>query len=362
MSEAAMNTDVPKWSKALAALLVALSAGCAFPADHRNEPGFTVGDGGVCPADGAANPASIVACGGRCVNTESNASHCGGCGITCAENQRCSLGRCAAVCANSTQCASGELCLQGTCVYAPPPASVLSTAVDEEVIRVRHSVEQLRLSAPGAVTFYYTLGGERPEPGEPATRTAMGQTFVLPTLEGLDSAAATNMCRTVRWFADYGPPLGREGVVHGATFCNNTAQSDTERNYETLDRFAFSVAGADQGAVAVVAPGVGVRVAFRLRTMNSGAAMMPARVSRVARVFLDQGTTADRPLFCHRYGDGSQPPTDATTAMFDQTLTAPMTPGRYALRLSIASDPSSDVCNNLNSLGTVRTIGVLIVR
>jgi hypothetical protein len=358
MSEQVMKTAATKSTWLLA---LALSAGCTFPIDHTTEPGFSVGDGGVCSMGDAATAGTIIVCGGRCVDTQSNAAHCGGCGITCASNQLCALGRCSAVCSQTAPCAAGELCVRGICVYAPPPATVLATLVDEGEIRVRHSLEQLRLSAPVPVTFYYTLDGSLPEMGGPNTRTAMGQSVVLPTIDGLDDMPM-GACRTVRWLADYGPPLGREVIVHGASFCNNAPQSDVERNYETIDRFSLSVAGVDQGAVAVVMPGAGVRVGFRLRTMNSGAPMMPARISRAARVYLEQESMTVPPPFCHEYGDGAPRPTGPTTATGDFMVTAPSAPGRYALRLSIATDPSSDVCRTLNGLGAVRTLGVIVVR
>lgn len=333
-------------------------AGCAFPTDWRSEPGYSVGDGGACRADAGA---TLTACAGRCVDTASNASHCGACNNACAESQRCVAGRCSATCSDTVPCASGELCVQGVCVYAPPPATVLATALDEGTIPVRHPPEQLRLSAPTSVTFYYRLDGERPEMGAMGTLTATGQSFVLPTLTGLDDPTPA-ACRSVRWFADYGAPLGREGVVHAVSFCNDPAAADNQRNYETVDRFSFSVMGQDRGAIAFVAPGTGVRLTFRLRTKNSPATMMAPRVSRIARVYLEPATSSGRPIFCHRYGDGAPMPTGATSTDFDETIVAPMAAGRYPVRLSLASDPSSDLCNTLNGLGSIRTLGTLIVQ
>jgi Stigma-specific protein, Stig1 len=341
----------------LAALAVS-GASCAFPTDWRAEPAYVPTDGGSCGNDSGA---AMTSCEGRCVDTSSNASHCGACANACADTQRCVAGRCSATCSEASQCSTGELCVQGVCVYAPPPATVLSTALDEGTINVRHAPEQLRLSASSAVTFYYRLDGERPELGAMGTLMATGQSFVLPTLTGLDSPAM-GACRTVRWFADYGPPLGREGIVHGASFCNTPANSDPEKNYETVDRLSFSVMGQQRGAIAVVAPGAGVALSFRLRTLNSGAAMMPARVSRIARVYLEPAQGGARPLFCHRYGDNATPPTGPTSVDFNETITAPMTAGRYPLRLSLASDPSSDLCSTLNGLGVIRTLGTLIVQ
>src|SRR5688500_266308 len=44
-------------------------------------------DGGVCP-DG------LALCGGRCVDTNSNPAHCGGCFDPCADDEFCGGGEC----------------------------------------------------------------------------------------------------------------------------------------------------------------------------------------------------------------------------------------------------------------------------
>lgn len=55
-------------------------------------------------------------CSGACVNTSSDASNCGGCGVVCAANQACSSGSCvAAPCSTNANCTGGDVCLGGTC-------------------------------------------------------------------------------------------------------------------------------------------------------------------------------------------------------------------------------------------------------
>ena len=63
--------------------------------------------------------AGSSACGGACVNTNTDANNCGGCGVVCGANFTCSAGSCvASSCSTSADCSAGDVCVGGTC-HAP---------------------------------------------------------------------------------------------------------------------------------------------------------------------------------------------------------------------------------------------------
>jgi hypothetical protein len=89
-------------------LLVAVCAGC----DGSSVIG-RVGDGAVSTMDATLDvqcAAPEVACGGRCVDTQSQREHCGACGNACPADQVCTLGRCA------FSCPTGQQVCNGACV------------------------------------------------------------------------------------------------------------------------------------------------------------------------------------------------------------------------------------------------------
>ncbi len=363
--------------------------------------GSTCGVGQVCSASrcGATCPVGFVNCMGNCVDPQSNPRFCGanfacaaGSFTQCSMTEICSGGRCSSSCgagtvrcgnpptcvdpaanlrycgarldcvgANAgTQCALGELCLNGSCVYAPPPDTVLSTAAGGQDIRVRHSLNSLRLSATQSVTFYYTLDGSLPMAGAMGTVAAVGQTVILPQLAGLDNPLNQEWCRTVRWFADYGAPLGREIRIHTVNVCNVLPAVEAENNYETMDQFSLSVGGVDQGALAVVSPGAVVQMLFRYRTGVSINQPLVA-MARIARVFVQGVNTPGN--FCHFYGNAVQgAPAGPTSVVHSQPITAPLAPGRYAIRLSVQQDQAPIHCAAPISLPGIRTVGYIVVR
>lgn len=349
---------------------------------------------------GASCPVGFVNCMGNCVDPQSNTRFCGAnnaCAVgsftACAMNEICSGGRCSSSCGTGTvrcgnppscidpqsnnrfcgarldcaaanagtQCALGELCLGGRCVYTPPPSTVLSTSADDQDVRVRHSPDQLKLSATQPVTFYYTLDGSLPMVGVAGTSSAVGQTITLPTLAGLDNPVNPNWCRTVRWFADYGAPFGREDRIHTVNLCNVLPNADGENNYETVDQFRLTVNNVDNGALAVVAAGTPVVLSFRLRTLNSPPGVPQVPNARIARVFLQGVNTPGN--FCHWYGAGVQPVgTGPTMPSHNQTIMAPAAAGRYAIQLALQPDVNPVHCALPINLVGVRTLGYIIVR
>ncbi len=92
----------------LLALAVGAAAGCG-----PDEP--TLPDGGRVDAGGRdAGPDSCetprATCGGTCVNTETDARHCGGCGVACPDGAFCSMGMCTRTCPSGLR-ACGASCV-----------------------------------------------------------------------------------------------------------------------------------------------------------------------------------------------------------------------------------------------------------
>lgn len=328
-------------------------AGCSLPVDWRMDPPFIGNDGSACVPD-ATGPRQF--CGTDCVDLNTNLAHCGACGNACEAGAVCALGRCSASCSAAVPCvANGEICVEGVCVYAPPPPSVISTNIEERPVSVRHAPEGLRLSAARSATFYYTVDGTRPMMGAGGTQMAMGQTVAVQGTVG--PIMMPGNCGTVQWFADYGPPLGAERIVHVSSFCYRTTDMNRDLAYETIDQFSLQVGAEDRGAIAVVAPGTRVNIAFQFRRALQTNAMAVPTFSRIARVYLDTGMATASAPFCDIYNQMT--PTTPVTRMV--SVDAPMTPGRYPVRLSLADDPAAGDCVGLNNLGTQRTLGWVIV-
>ena len=123
----------------LAGILVWVAAGCV-----ANVPGGGTGTGGTTGGSGTGGVAppvcatGLTMCGGGCVNTTSDASHCGGCGKPCATGQVCDNGVCGTTCSAgsmlcgtscamvstdsahcgncTTMCRSDQTCSGGSCV------------------------------------------------------------------------------------------------------------------------------------------------------------------------------------------------------------------------------------------------------
>ncbi len=87
----------------------------AGPSCDRCAPGYTGYP--TCSMDCGAQ----TNCGGRCVDTASDAANCGGCGRTCVTGQVCSGGRCMLSCAAGlVPCGSSCLDTSGTCSTGNP--------------------------------------------------------------------------------------------------------------------------------------------------------------------------------------------------------------------------------------------------
>ncbi len=61
---------------------------------------------GLCTMSGICTTGCVTSCGGACVNTQANASHCGACNTACGSSDRCSQGECRPFCASGISFAS----------------------------------------------------------------------------------------------------------------------------------------------------------------------------------------------------------------------------------------------------------------
>lgn len=73
--------------------------------------GVSCNGGKVCSNGFCACPTGKTDCGGTCVDTKSDANHCGVCGKACASTEACVNGQC-----GSTACAVGQTMCAGSCV------------------------------------------------------------------------------------------------------------------------------------------------------------------------------------------------------------------------------------------------------
>ncbi len=73
------------------------------------------------------------ACSGACVNTQTDSSNCGGCGVVCGANFTCSAGSCvASSCSTNADCSGGDVCLSGTC-QAPTCSDLIKDGLETDV-------------------------------------------------------------------------------------------------------------------------------------------------------------------------------------------------------------------------------------
>ena len=92
--------------------------------------------------DGASCGGGQVCCGVNCVNTQTDAAHCGGCGLACPAGQTCQGGICGVGCGSDFCPAASEICADAacqTCTVTCPGGECSGTAL------------QTKLSGGGAV-------------------------------------------------------------------------------------------------------------------------------------------------------------------------------------------------------------------
>jgi hypothetical protein len=292
---------------------------CVDPNTNRDFCGATgtcmgANAGRVCPvgqiciggACGSTCGTGAVLCGGNCVDPQSNRAFCGARADCAGPN----AGR---------ACTATELCIDGECRYFEPPQSYSSVLVDAPFAGERSAFRPIDATVGGIrpATIYYTCDGSIPAPGMGTTRVA---TNVLITPVG------ANNCRQLRWFADYGPPFGRERVIHART----VRVLNTDPMMISFGMLADAVRINSRGPVAVLRPGESFVLELTQQYWASGGSGYCPGCILQSNLSMDsdnaQGFVS---IACVSYAGIRYP---GITIPRRVTLTAPTRPGRYALR------------------------------
>jgi hypothetical protein len=314
--------------------------------------------GQVCTAMGCRCPTGFISCGGACVDPNTNRDFCGAsgdcagandgtrcatgdicvggtCGNTCGTGAVLCSGNCIEPLSNRTFCGargdcagpnagrtcnSTELCINGACTYYEPPQSYASVALEEPFEATLDAFRALDVTI-GSIrngTIHYTCNGSLPTPGAAGT-TSASNALILPV--GIPT------CRTVRWFEDYGAPLGAERVVHSRTVNVSTPASSVITRGSYVDGVRIN----SRGPVALLRPGQAFTLDFNHQWWHSGVSAYCPTCIHQASVSID----SDNPegfvsIECNNYFGGLYYP--GTRASRRVNLTAPMRPGRYAIR------------------------------
>jgi hypothetical protein len=316
--------------------------------------------GQICAMGGCRCPTGFVSCGGTCIDPNTNTRFCGAtgdcqmsnAGRTCASGELCVGGTCGTTCGTGTilcgescvdplsnsrycgaradcagpnagrTCTTSELCINGTCTYFEPPQSWSSLAIDEPFEATVTSYRAIDVTIGSVIpsTILYTCNGSAP------TTAGMGGTMSATNVAIVTVGAAT--CPTVRWVADYGPPLGRERVIHSRTV-RVSAPATIERSDvgTIIDRVTIN----GRGPVALLAPGQPYTLEFNQQWWTSGSSGACPGCIVQSNVTVESDMPGGfQPLNCELYGFGLTFP--GRFAARRHMLNAPTRPGRYALR------------------------------
>jgi hypothetical protein len=317
--------------------------------------------GQVCTAMGCQCPSGFVLCDGTCIDPNTNRNFCGArgdCegpdrGTACPMGQLCVGGTCGTTCgtgavlcggncidplsnrdfcgarddctgANAgSRCSASELCINGTCTYFEPPPSYASLGIEQPVAASFDLIRPINVTI-GAVRggmIYYTCDGTLPAIGAMGTRSEMHLLTV---------SVGTSMCRTVRWFEDYGPPLGAERVIHSLTV-NAPESPPTGTN---MGNIVEGVRINDGPPVALLRPGQMFTLSYHHQWWSSNPGYYCSSCIVQSNVSMDYDN-ADGfiSLECRSYGSGTNYP--GRDAYPTHGLRAPLRPGRYAIRTTI---------------------------
>jgi hypothetical protein len=209
-------------------------------------------------------------------------------------------------------------------------------------------IRPIRVSI-GAVrdgTIYYTCDGSRP---------AIGATGTSHTANVLIIDVGRSECRTIRWFEDYGPPLGAERVIHSLTV-NAPASPPTGTN---MGNIVEGVRINNGPPVALLSPGQMFTLSYHHQWWSSNNGYYCPTCIVQANVSMDYDN-ADGfiSLECRSYGWGTFYP--GRGEYLTHSLRAPMRPGRYAIRTTITLEYG---CRNGNgAYPGGRAVGLIFVR
>ncbi len=280
------------------------SGDCAGPNRGVACPAGQICIGGTC---GSTCGTGAVLCGGNCVDPNTNRTFCG------------ARGDCAGPNAGAT-CASTELCLSGECRYFEPPQSYASLAIEEPfsaIIPAPRAID-VTIGAPRPATVYFTCDGSVPTPGATTTQSASNARVI---------EVGSASCPRLRWFADYGAPLGRERVVHSRL----VQVTPHNPNTGSLGTIIDAVRINNRGPIALLRPGETFELSFNQQWWSSSpSGYCPGCVVQ-SNVSMDSDTPSGFvSIACESYFFGTFYPGRSSARRL--TLTAPTRPGRYAIR------------------------------
>lgn len=147
-----MTSSQLRFSSLALALTLGACSAVVSPDPTRLGGGHDAGAGALDarldPTLDAACPGSLVACGGRCVDTTRDPSACGGCGRACGAGRECVASACVCppsdpACApvtglgdpsrcgpSAVRCRDDQLCVSGACTCRPPLVAVGDRCLD----------------------------------------------------------------------------------------------------------------------------------------------------------------------------------------------------------------------------------------
>lgn len=332
--------------------------------------GTSCPSGQICTAMGCRCPSGFVSCGGTCIDPNTNRDNCGAsgactgatAGTRCPAGQICVGGTCGTTCgtgavlcggncieplsnrqfcgargdcagANAGRvCSSTELCINGACTYFEPPESFASVQIEQPFEATVNSYRPLDVTL-GAVrngTIYYSCNGSVPMPGAGGTFAVLNNAIVAVGTPGA--------CSRLRWYEDYGAPLGAERAVHERVV--NVLPTPPQNI--TRDNLVDAVRINSRGPVALLAPGQSFTVDYNHQWWHSGPnGYCPGCIVQ-ASVSMDSDNAEGLvSLECTLFGGGLYYPGQRVSRRV--TLNAPMRPGRYAIRYRVSDEFS---CRN----------------
>jgi len=341
---------------------------------------------GACVA-GCSSPLTVcgTADGGQtCIDTNYDPQNCGGCGAVagnssfiCAAGQTCASGACASICGALSYCPPvnvdggascadfendpdncggcgnvcplNETCQKGTCGYGDQQDAYITPGYPYGSAS-RPRATEYQIATPGASTLLYSLDGGIPLDGG-SLYDPNGQ--LLPGITAADSPLALTLdSQTVSWLAVYDD--GHTDPVH--SFTHVTTGFDDNRG-QIIEGVSFDgelLSGAGGPAVNV-SPGASLEGSLNYEWWRADANGYCDGCVQVFMIsFVDQ--VSNPVLYCDVDSAGESF-SGAISGSLKFNITAPTTPGVYAIRAGIALD--YQCYSSFNSGG--EDLGIVVV-
>jgi hypothetical protein len=279
---------------------------------------LTVDDGncGACSTPGTTDracPAGETCVAGKCSATcKAPLSPCGA-PAKCVDRDTDSAN--CGVCGNA--CTGGSMCVGAACMFMSVPPSILSPDATGTYTAPRPVSFQIATATKAKI--YWTTDGAEPTPGAATTFSADDVAQVGALANGV----------TLKWYADYGPGIGREATRSVVMSVSAGAQTEAGAIYEGL-----TLNGT--GPIVTVAPGTTVTGTVNQQVWNaSPSGYCPTCVRPFSVGVESVGHIQDT---CQI--EYASEPYPGAVAARTFTFTAPTTPGRYFVRQGWSMDYS----------------------